>query len=397
MSESVAKPIGSRIADSPRAPMISRVERMQRVAAARSDVLSFAGGLPDPAVFPRTALTRAFLRAIAHSGAPALQYGWPEGRPALREYIANRLRARGCNVRADDVLVTSGAQQAIAIAAQLIFRRSKTVLLDAETYAGALELFRSRGLLVTFDAHRASGAYVMPQIGNPRGQTMDRAVRGQLVEHAKRGDLLLIEDDAYADIMFAGEPGKPLLADVPDATFHVGTFSKSLCPGLRVGWLVAPRRFREPALEVKRENDLQANSLAQSILEEFFAHDDFDARIVKARRLYRRRATRLAGALRRHLPSWNFHEPQGGFSIWVDTGRAGDDMAFLRWAVACGTSFDPGCLFRVGEGSTLSVRLSYSCLAERSIDEGVKRLATAWTSFGKQARAAALPSLRRAV
>src|SRR5687768_14095188 len=104
--------------------MTSPVEKMQRIAAARDDVLSFAGGLPDPAIFPRAALTRAFLRAIGHSGAPALQYGWPEGRPALRELIAARLRARGANLSADDVVVTSGAQQAIAITTQMIFRRS---------------------------------------------------------------------------------------------------------------------------------------------------------------------------------------------------------------------------------------------------------------------------------
>ena len=363
------------------------VEKIQRMAAARSDVLSFAGGLPDPDIFPRAALTRAFLRAIGHSGAPALQYGWAEGRPALRELIANRLRARGCRLGADDVLVTSGAQQAIAIAAQLIFRRPSTVGLDPQTYSGALELFRARGLDITLDVHRADGAYVMPQIDNPRGQIMDEAARRELVEQAQRRKLWLIEDDAYADMIFAGEPGRPLLAEVPQSTFHVGTFSKNLCPGLRVGWLVAPRPFRERALEIKRESDLQANSLGQSILEEFFSHDDFEARIAKARRLYRRRASRLANALRQHLPGWTFDEPKGGFSIWVDTGNAGDDVAFLRQAVAHGTSFDPGSLFRVEERSTLSLRLSYSCLAETCIEEGVERLAAAWQSFGREARA----------
>ena len=363
------------------------VERLQRMAAARSDVLSFAGGLPDPEIFPRTALTRAFLRAIGHSGAPALQYGWPEGRPALRELIANRLRARGASVAADDVLVTSGAQQAISIATQLVFRRSKRVRLDPETYSGALELFRARGLDFAFDLDGADGAYVMPQIDNPRGQTMSEAARRALLKGAHRSKLWLIEDDAYADIVFTGEPSQPLLAEVPDSTFHVGTFSKNLCPGLRVGWLVAPHAFRERALEMKRDTDLQANSLAQSILEEFFAHDDFEARIAKARRLYRRRAARLADALRHHLPRWSFDEPRGGFSIWVDTAHAGDDVAFLRRALAHGTSFDPGSLFRVAEGATLSLRLSYSCLPEASIQAGVQRLAAAWQSFAREPRA----------
>jgi 2-aminoadipate transaminase len=365
--------------------MSSRIERVQRAAAARKDVLSFAGGLPDPAVFPRAALTGAFLRAIVHSGVPALQYGWPEGQPRLRQFIADRLGARGCKVGPDEILVTSGAQQAIAIATQLIFRRSKLIRLDPETYSGALELFRARGLDITFDVRGAAGAYVMPQIDNPRGQVMDERSRRALVQQTRRSKLMLIEDDAYADIVFSGEAGRPLLADAPEATFHVGTFSKNLCPGLRVGWLVAPRSFRERALEAKRESDLQANSLAQSILEEFFLHDDFDARIVKARRLYRRRAARLADALRRHLPRWSFEEPKGGFSIWIDTGRPGDDVAFLRRAVAHGTSFDPGSQFRVEQRAAMSLRLSYSCLPERSIEEGVERLGAAWKAFRRRA------------
>jgi 2-aminoadipate transaminase len=361
----------------------SRVERIQRSAAARSNVHSFAGGLPDPKIFPRVGLTHAFLRALGH-GSAALQYGWPEGQPELRKFIAGRLRARGCSVHAGDILVTSGAQQAIAIATQLVFRTSKTIRLDPETYAGALELFRARGLDITVDLKRAAGAYVMPQIDNPRGQIMSAAVRSQLVEMARRRNLMLIEDDAYADIVFHGEPTSPLLAEAPESTFYVGTFSKSLCPGLRVGWLVPPRPYLERALEAKRESDLQANSLAQSILAEFFSRYDFDARIVKARRLYQRRAARLADSLRRHLPEWTFDEPKGGFSIWVDTGEGGDDATLLERAVSLGVSFDPGSIFRVSAGGTLSLRLSYSCLTEPSIEEGVKRIARAWKAFRRR-------------
>jgi len=206
-------------------------------------------------------------------------------------------------------------------------------------------------------------------------------MRERLRERARRHDLVLIEDDAYADILFRGQPGRPLFADAPQACFYIGTFSKSLCPGLRVGWLVAPRRFREPALEVKRESDLQANSLAQTILEAFFQQQDFDARIGATCRRYRRRAARLAEALRRYLPEWSFQEPEGGFSIWVDTGEPGDDVAFLELAVASGTSFDPGIVFRASEPSTLCLRLCYSCLDEACLEEGVKRLRGAWRSW----------------
>jgi 2-aminoadipate transaminase len=361
--------------------MNTRVERIQRATAARTDVHSFAGGLPDPQLFPRSALTRAFLQAIGARDAPALQYAWPEGLPALREFIAGRLRARGCAVHADDVLVTSGAQQGIAIASELLFRRSKVIALDPETYPGALDLFRARGLDLTIEPAGARAAYVMPQIDNPRGRVMPESRRRTLLARAQRQKLALIEDDAYADILFDGQPSQPLLASAPESVFHVGTFSKSLCPGLRVGWLVTPRRFRERALERKRDSDLQANSLAQAILEAFFRNHDFDARIAQACRSYRRRAARLMGALRRHLPEWSFQEPQGGFSIWVDTGVPGDDVALLETAAASGTSFDPGSMFQVTEPPTLRLRLCYSCVEEEFIEEGVKRLRQAWRAL----------------
>lgn len=368
--------------------MTSRVERLQRASAARSDVHSFAGGLPDPKMFPRVQLTRAFLQAIGARDAPALQYGWPEGVPGLREFIATRLRARGCSIHADDVLVTSGAQQAIAIATEIIFRRDKTIAVDAETYAGALDLFRARGLDVTCNTAGARGVYVMPQMDNPRGRIMPDWTRRQLLERSRRQKLFLIEDDAYADILFRGKPTRPLFADAPDMAFHIGTFSKSLCPGLRVGWLVAPRRFRERALDIKRDSDLQANSLAQSILESFFREHDFDAGLAKSCRRYRRRAARLAEALRRHLPEWSFEEPRGGFSIWLDSGEPGDDVALLETAIAFGTSFDPGSMFRAAPSPMLSLRLCYSCLDEENIEEGVIRLRRAWRAFSRRGRVA---------
>jgi 2-aminoadipate transaminase len=356
------------------------LERLQRRAAANEHVLSFAGGLPDPKIFPRGALTRAFLRAMEASGCPALQYGWPEGQLDLREFIAERLRARGCQVGAPDVLVTSGAQQAIAIAAQLVFKDEKTIRIDPETYSGALELFRARGLHLAHALEDAKAAYVMPQITNPRGQGMSDAERRRLLAAARQG-LVLIEDDAYADILFRGQPGRPLLADAPDGTLHIGTFSKSLCPGLRVGWLIAPPPLRALALEAKRESDLQANSLAQAILADYLSHDDFEQRIAKARRVYRRRAARLVDALRRHLPAWRFEEPLGGFSLWIETPEGGDEAGFLEQAIAAGTSFDPGSMFLVEPGEALRLRLSYSCLPEESIDEGARRLAKAWKSW----------------
>ena len=173
----------------------------------------------------------------------------------------------------------------------------------------------------------------MPQIANPRGGAMADAYRRRLLAAARAG-LAIIEDDAYADIAFRGKPGRPLLADAPESTFYVGTFSKSLCPGLRVGWLIVPPSLRVSALEAKRESDLQANSLAQAILADYLSHEDFERRVAKARSVYRRRAARLADALRRHLSSWRFEEPMGGFSLLIETGESRDEAAFLERVIA---------------------------------------------------------------
>ena len=261
--------------------------------------------------------------------------------------------------------------------------------MDTETYSGALEVFRARKLEISGDLEGAAGAYVMPQIANPRGNTMTLSRRSALIHAAKRRGLLVMEDDAYADLHFGFDAcaKRPLLVDIPEATFYIGTFSKSLCPGLRVGWLVPPARFRVAALEVKRESDLQANSLAQAILADFFLHEDFDARLGWARTLYARRASCLAEALRLALPGWRFDEPAGGFSIWVETGAKGDDASFLDCAVAAGVSFDPGTMFRIVSDGYLRLRLSYSFVPRRAIVEGVTRLAKAWRTFQRSASA----------
>lgn len=367
--------------------MEKRIESLQRLAAAQAGSLSLGGGLPSDELFPRAALARAFVRAMREPQASALQYAWPEGRPALREWLAARLRARGAAVGADDVIVTSGAQQALAIAAQLCFRRGDAVGSDAETYPAALDLFRTRGGVVRagFDGD-VRCFYAMPAIGNPRSRPMPAAARAALVA---RDGLHIVEDDAYAELRFDGRVARPLVADHRERVWHVGSFSKTLCPGLRVGWLVPPPAWKERALEVKHASDLQASSLGQTVLELFLAHDDFDARLERARRFYRARATRLLRAVRRRLPAWRTDEPEGGFALFLESDEPGDDLALLEAATAHGVSFDPGRAFRPDNAaSPLALRLCFSYVRARDLDEGVRRLARAWDHYRRHRRRA---------
>ncbi len=217
----------------------------------------------------------------------------------------------------------------------------------------------------------------MPGVTNPHGRGLDEARRKVLLARL----VPLVADEAYAELRFDGTLPRRLLADARDRTYHVGTFSKTLCPGLRVGYLVPPRAQQARALGVKHANDLQAGSLAQAVLEELLAHDDFDARLARARTFYATRAEALLGALHKWMPFLRAREPEGGFSVFAESDRKGDEGALLEAAIGLGVSFDPGRIFRTDPASApLAMRLCFSAYGPRALDEAIRRLARAWGS-----------------
>lgn len=361
--------------------MEKRIDRLQRIAAAQPSVIGLGGGLPAESLFPRGKLARAFVNAMREPQASALQYAWPEGRERLREWIAERLRRRGAQVTANDVIVTSGAQQALAIAAQLLLKRGALVGVDRETYPAALDLFRTRGGQPVARRNDVSCFYAMPAIGNPHSRAMPEDERRALLATG----VPVIEDDAYAELRFDGRLPAPMLATAREQVWHVGTFSKTLCPGLRVGWLVPPRHQREAALEIKHATDLQSSSLGQTVLELFLQDDDFDLRLAKSRRFYAAQSARLLRAVRRHLPTWKYREPEGGFALFLRADEAGDDAAFLEVATAHGVSFDPARIFRAdGASEPLALRLCFSAATAAQLEEAAKRLARAWDEYRRR-------------
>jgi 2-aminoadipate transaminase len=366
---------------------MDRIERLQRLSAAEPGVISFGGGLPSPDLFPRAALARAFVEAVAAPSAPALQYGWPEGNDGLRDWIARRLSDRGASVTASDVIITNGAQQALAIATDVLGKGDAVALVDAETYPAALDLFRSRGVRPTaVRSLPAAFTYEIPGVSNPRGLGLSAERRRELID----GSLPIIADEAYAELRFDGQLERPLVADARERVWHVGTFSKTLCPGLRVGFLIPPPEALDAALRVKRDTDLQAGGLAQAVLELFLSRDDFAARLVRSRAFYAKRAARLLRALKRHLPQLRATVPEGGFAVFVECDEFFDDHDFLDVAVAHGVSFDPGRTFRADERrEPFALRLCFSMVSSGEIDEGAARLARAFASFSTHAHKAA--------
>ncbi|WP_129344227.1 PLP-dependent aminotransferase family protein [Sorangium cellulosum] len=355
---------------------LGRFEELKRRAARTPGLISFAGGLPAPGEFPRAKLSAAFVRALQAPSCPALQYGWPEGDEDLRSWIAGRLRRRGAQVARDDIIVTSGAQQAISLATQVVGGAGATLGIEPETYPGALDLFRALGTTVVDDGGHADAHYLMPAVSNPRGRRLSPHGRSRVLSTLRP----IIEDDAYADLCFDSVAPRPLLAEAPDRVFHVGTFSKTLCPGLRVGWLVPPRSLRNDVLKLKQAADLQAASLPQAILEDYLRNEDFDQRLVRLREFYARRAARMDQALRRHLPGWRFEPPAGGFAIWVEPDGEPNEAFFLAAAIEHGVAFDPGSPFRAsGAIRPFALRLCFSSVScDEELDEGVRRLAGCW-------------------
>ncbi|HEU0029424.1 MAG TPA: PLP-dependent aminotransferase family protein [Kofleriaceae bacterium] len=349
--------------------MNPRIAELQKAAAGRPDVIGLAGGLPADELMPRRELAQV-LAEVAAKRSDALQYGWPEGTEKLRTWIADRLATRGAPVDPARVIVTAGAQQALSIVGAA--HRGERIDVGEATYPAAIAAFRQAGAHVV--SRDGELHYLMAGIANPYGVDTLEARRADMLV---RGGALVV-DEAYAELRFDGALPRPLLPDAPQRVWHIGTFSKTVCPGLRVGWLVPPAREHDSVLDIKAAADLQTASISQAAVVRLLGAIDYDALVARARGFYRRRAAVLAEALHRHLRGVRFTEPEGGFSIWVQTDDGGDDIALLEAAIAEGVCIDPGSMFRLrGETGPVAFRASYSNTPPDKLEEGARRLAKA--------------------
>jgi 2-aminoadipate transaminase len=345
-----------------------RIVEVQKRAAAREDVIGLAGGLPADELLPRRQLAHALADATA-AGADAVQYGWPEGVEVLRAWVAKRLAARGAHVDPERVIVTAGAQQALSIAGAMF--KARSIAVGSATYPAAIGAFTRAGANVV--ERDGDVGYLIAGVSNPQGVACDERV----------GDRPLIVDEAYAELRFDGALPPLLLAEAADRVWHVGTISKTLAPGLRVGWLVPPQADHAAALDHKHAADLQTASVSQVALARLLGIIDYDDVVARARVTYAERAAALVDGLRRHAPTLAFAEPHGGFSLWVETDERGDDVALVEAALAEGVMLDPGGEFRPTPSDRIAFRLSYSHVAADQLDEGARRVARALARFAR--------------
>jgi 2-aminoadipate transaminase len=366
---------------------------------ARPGVISFAGGLPAPELFDAAGLREAYAAALTGADAGrSLQYSATEGDPDLRAAIAARLTARGLPTHADDILVTSGSQQALTLAATVLIEPGDRVLVEEPSYLAALQAFQLAGAEVVPVAcddegldpdavaaaaadHGARLLYTIPTFHNPTGRTLPLERRLALGAVAERAGMWLIEDDPYGELRYRGEP-LPSLATLPGAehrTLALSTLSKVAAPGLRIGWVRTPTALRQPLVVAKQAADLHSSTIDQAAAARWLAAVDLDAHLSVLRAEYGRRRDALLDGLAAALPPGSTHNrPEGGMFVWARLPDGWDAERLLARALARDVAFVPGFPFFAGEPDRAALRLSFTTHPPAEIAEGLARLREAW-------------------
>ncbi|WP_430250041.1 PLP-dependent aminotransferase family protein [Neorhizobium sp. DAR64860/K0K1] len=366
------------------------------------DIISFAGGIPDPALFPAEEFQKAY--ADIFSGAQvnsALQYSVSEGYKPLRDWIVADVAKIGIDCTADNVFITSGSQQALDYLGKLFLSPNDTALVTWPTYLGALSAFNAYE--PTYDqlsvngnrtpeayretASKAGGsvkfAYLSADFSNPTGETIDLAGREKLLALADELDIAILEDAAYQNLRFDGEPVSPILAlDIARSggiektrTIYSGSFSKTLAPGLRVGFVIGAMPVIRKLVLLKQAADLHSSTINQ-IAVEHVASRGFDEQVAKIKRVYSGRRDSMLAALAKYMPKGTkWTKPEGGMFVWLTLPEGTDGAELLAKSLATEkVAFVPGKAFYADGSNANTLRISFSCANDEMIDEGIKRL-----------------------
>ena len=359
------------------------------------ETISFAGGLPAPELFPVRELAEVAQRVLEDEGCEALQYSTTEGHMELRRIIARRMNTlSGTFADPEHVLITCGSQQGLDLSGKLFLDEGDAVLCESPTYLGAVQAFaayRPRFVEVATDADgmlpdalecalaetpRVKLIYVVPDFQNPTGRTWSLERRRALTAAARRHGVVIVEDHPYDDLRFEGDRLPPLMTlDPAGEIVFLGTFSKIFCPGLRIGWLTAPRHLFEKYVLVKQGVDLHTSTLSQRQLTLYLKLHDIDANIERMRELYRRRRDAMLQAMAREFPpEVTYNLPHGGLFLWVELPERLNARDLLAECGRHGVVFVPGGSFFPNGGHENTLRLNFSNMDEVRIAEGIRRM-----------------------
>lgn len=380
-----------------------RTERMQASdireilkVTAMPEVISLAGGLPAPEVFPIEEFRAAFDRVLASQGAIALQYSASEGYRPLREYLAARLQRFGARCTADNILITTGSQQALDLIGKIFLNPGDKVLLEKPSYLGAIQAFESYqasyvlvpmdeggmvtdGLAELLSKERVKFIYALPNFQNPSGRTMSLERRCQLVEVANRHGVPIVEDDPYGELRYEGQHLPSLKSmDTEDLVISLGTFSKILAPGLRLAWMVLPDKLFDMVLLAKQPADLHTSTIAQMVTWDICQDGFVERHLSTIKSVYHERRDAMLDALEAHFPlNARWTKPEGGLFVWAELPEEIDARELLVEAVREKVSFVPGQSFFADGSGTNTMRLNFSNVTPERLKLGVERLGRA--------------------
>ncbi len=357
------------------------------------EVISFAGGLPNPRFFPVQGIAEAAAEVLTQADGSALQYGTTEGFAPLREYVAQRYRKTdGLDVSADEVLITNGSQQALDLVGKVFIDRHDAVAIERPGYLGAIQAFsvyqpqfhpvpllddgvdldRLADVLKT---QRVRFFHTVINFQNPSGISYSVEKRRALAEIVKQHGTFLIEDDPYRELHFEGTARPSMRHELGDKAVLLGSFSKIVAPGLRLGWICAARETMAALVVAKQASDLHSNSFCQRMLHRFLVTHDIDEHIALIRAAYKRQKDIMLAALEAHFPpEVTFTRPEGGMFIWATLPQRLTAMELLERAAKEKVVFVPGTPFFVDGGGTHNMRLNFSNADETRIEEGIARL-----------------------
>lgn len=359
----------------------------------RPEVISFAGGLPNPKFFPKQEILEATKKVIEANGDKALQYSTTEGFGPLREYIYNRYYKEFPNVSPDNILITNGSQQALDLVSKVFIDEGDYVLIEKPGYLGAIQSvsvfmpqikqvelcedgINLEQLEEYLNKYKPKFFYCVPNFQNPTGITYTEGNRKKLSEIIKKTDTILVEDNPYGELCFDSKKGSLIKTYLGDQAISLGSFSKVFTPGMRLGWLCASNEILDKIITCKQASDLHTNIFSQMILNQYLQDNDLDAHIQEIRNAYKAQKESMVNAMKKYFPSEvKFTNPDGGMFLWLTLPEKTSALDLLPKAGEKNVAFVPGNPFYVNVDHVNTCRLNYTASEPAEIEEGIKRLA----------------------
>ncbi len=368
-------------------------------ATADPEVISFAGGLPSPVSFPVDEIDKAAHKVLSEDGRNALQYSTTEGYLPLRQYIAERyMKRQGIKIDADEILITNGSQQGLDLILKVFIDKGDDIIIERPGYLGAIQAlsvfepqFHAVDLLEdgvdtqmlekVIEAYDPKLFYSVPNFQNPSGITYSEQKRQQTAQIIKSSNTVMIEDDPYGELRFIGKDIPSMKVFLDDAVL-LGSFSKIVSPGIRLGWIAAKKQIMEKLIIVKQAADLHSNYFSQRVVFQYMHDNDIDVHISKIRELYKQQRNCMVDMIERYFPEEvKTTKPEGGMFLWAQLPKGCSSLELFEIAAQNNVVFVPGDPFYVDEGCVNTMRLNYTNSSPEMIEEGIRRLGDAIRSL----------------